>query len=211
MTPIQITKATDLSSGARGAEEDDKAHRSMTVPVDLQKVRARLEQQGGPQVWRSLEAVAPLLRTLDNWAFVDELVAGQLCLAMAWSGHAVRAMEGNAQLRYQIPDEGAAIYIDTLAIPTHAAHPELAYRLIDFLIAPDNIVRNARATQFYAPLPSEAAALQTLIAENPLQVLSPAQRRRSYLLESLLPAQKQTLEQSWQQFKRAASQVPTTQ
>jgi len=58
MTPIQITKATDLSSGARGAEEDDKAHRSMTVPVDLQKVRARLEQQGGPQVWRSLEAVA---------------------------------------------------------------------------------------------------------------------------------------------------------
>jgi len=30
----------------------------MSVPVDLQKVRARLEQQGGPQVWRSLEAVA---------------------------------------------------------------------------------------------------------------------------------------------------------
>ncbi len=53
MTPIQITRATDGTDDA-----DPKAHRSMSVPVDLQKVRARLEQQGGPQVWRSLEAVA---------------------------------------------------------------------------------------------------------------------------------------------------------
>ncbi len=30
----------------------------MTVPLDIQAVRARLEQQGGPQVWRSLESVA---------------------------------------------------------------------------------------------------------------------------------------------------------
>ncbi|MDP3717651.1 MAG: TAT-variant-translocated molybdopterin oxidoreductase [Acidobacteriota bacterium] len=30
----------------------------MSAPIDLQAVRARLEQKGGPQVWRSLEAVA---------------------------------------------------------------------------------------------------------------------------------------------------------
>jgi len=39
-------------------ETDPKAHRSMSAPIDIQAVRARLEQQGGPQVWRSLEAVA---------------------------------------------------------------------------------------------------------------------------------------------------------
>ena len=58
MTPITLTKATDLSSVAHSAEEDQKAHRAMSVPIDIQAVRARLEQQGGPQVWRSLEAVA---------------------------------------------------------------------------------------------------------------------------------------------------------
>ncbi len=58
MTPITLTKATGLSSVAHSAEEDQKAHRSMSVPIDIQAVRARLEQQGGPQVWRSLEAVA---------------------------------------------------------------------------------------------------------------------------------------------------------
>ena len=39
-------------------DTDQKAHRTMSVPLDIQAVRARLEQQGGPQVWRSLEAVA---------------------------------------------------------------------------------------------------------------------------------------------------------
>ncbi len=39
-------------------ETDPKAHRSRSVPIDIQAVRARLEQQDGPQVWKSLEAVA---------------------------------------------------------------------------------------------------------------------------------------------------------
>lgn len=173
----------------------------------------RLSASGNRQIARSVQTLVPLapqLRALDNWEHIDALAAGRLCLAMTWSGHALKAMQNNPQLTYRIPQEGSAIYIDTLAIPSNASQPELAYRLIDFLIAPDNIVRSARATKFYAPLPSEAAALQTLIEENPLQVLSPAQRRRSYLLESLLPAQKQTLEQSWQQLKSAANQVQST-
>ena len=39
-------------------ERDQKAHRSMSSPIDIQAVRARLAQPGGPQVWSSLEAVA---------------------------------------------------------------------------------------------------------------------------------------------------------
>lgn len=164
----------------------------------------RLSASSDRQILRQmqkLEPIAPMLRTLDNWAFVDELIAGRLCLAMAWSGHAVRAMEGNPRLRYQIPDEGAAITIDTLAIPTHAAHPELAYRLIDFLIDPPVAVRNARATCFYAPLPSASPIMQAFAAEHPAQVLTAEQRRRSYLLESLAPSQKQLLDQAWARIR----------
>lgn len=152
---------------------------------------------------RNLEAVAPLLHSLDNWAFVDELIAGRLCLAMAWSGHAVMAMKGNPQLRYSIPDEGAALYIDTLAIPSNTPHPELAYRLIDFLIAPPSAIRNARATGFYAPLPNDSKLLQAFAQEHPAQVLTTEQRRRSYLLDSLSSEQKQVLEQAWARVKAA--------
>ncbi len=62
------TRATDLSAVARSAKvegtepifmdsADHKAHRTKSTPIDLQAVRAKL-QQGGPQVWRSLDEVA---------------------------------------------------------------------------------------------------------------------------------------------------------
>lgn len=170
----------------------------------------RLAASSNRQIQRSVQRLTPLaaqLRNLDNWPHIEALASGQLCLAMTWSGHALKAMQRNPRLTYRIPREGALIYIDTLAIPSNASHPELAYQLIDFLIAPANAVRNARTTQFYAPLPSDAAELQTLIQHSPLQVLSAEQRRSSYLLESLLPAQKHAVEQAWKGFRDAAPKL----
>lgn len=197
--PEQAAQLSNCGLGLLDAAEETS---SLLLNYRGRRLSASSDRQIVRQL-RSLEPVAPLLRTLDNWAFVDELIAGRLCLAMAWSGHAVRAMEGNAQLRYQIPDEGAAIYIDTLAIPTHAANPQLAYRLIDFLIAPPVAIRNARATRFYPPLPSTAPAMQSFAAEHPAQVLTAEQRRRSYLLESLPPRQKQVLDDAWARVRAA--------
>ncbi len=36
----------------------EKDHRTKSTPIDLQAVRAKLQQDGGPQVWRSLDEVA---------------------------------------------------------------------------------------------------------------------------------------------------------
>lgn len=150
---------------------------------------------------RSLQPVAKQLRSFDNWRFIDEMVANRLCVSMSWSGHAILAKEKNPELRYVIPVEGAAIYIDTLAIPANAPHQELAYQFIDFLLQPDNAIRNARATRFYAPLPSSSPQMQALSKSSPDQLLSTEQRRRSYLLENLEPNQRASLNQAWQQFR----------
>ena len=64
MTPIKITRAADHTNNTDPSLVPDPGSRtpvefrSMSVPVDIQAVRARLEQQGGPQVWHSLESVA---------------------------------------------------------------------------------------------------------------------------------------------------------
>lgn len=197
---FEADQAAQLSSCGLGLLDAAEETSSLLLNYRGRRLSASSDRQLLRQM-QKLEPIAPMLRSLDNWAFVDELIAGRLCLAMAWSGHAVRAMEGNAQLRYQIPDEGAAIYIDTLAIPSHAANPQLAYRLIDFLIDPPVAIRNARATRFYAPLPSSAPAMQSFAGEHPAQVLTAEQRRRSYLLESLTPSQKQLLDQAWARIR----------
>ncbi|OLU15178.1 polyamine ABC transporter substrate-binding protein [Pseudomonas sp. PA1(2017)] len=158
------------------------------------------------QISKALQPLAslmPKLAELNNWAYIDALAAGRLCIAMSWSGHALMAIEKNPALSYLIPDEGAAMYIDTLAIPANAPNPELAYRFIDFMITPENAVRNARATRFYAPLPSDSALMQRFANEHPMQVMNATQRRGSYLLESLSDAQKAALDGAWQKLKAA--------
>lgn len=149
----------------------------------------------------TLKAVVPFVHTMNNWDFVDDLVNGKLCVAMAWSGHAVRAMQGNPTLIYTIPDEGAAIFIDTLAIPIDAENPQLAYRLLDFLIDPPIALRNALNSHFYAPLPNETPAMQAFAKAHPAQVLTTDQRRRSYLLESVPASQRKTLDEAWLNLK----------
>lgn len=150
-----------------------------------------------------LEPLMPRFAELNNWSYIDALATGRLCLAMSWSGHALMAIEKNPALSYLIPDEGVAMYIDTLAIPANAPSPALAYRFIDFMIAPENAVRNARATRFYAPLPSDSPIMQGFAKAHPMQVMSATQRRGSYLLESLSDAQKVALQGTWQKLKAA--------
>ncbi len=151
-----------------------------------------------------LEPLMPKFAELNNWAYIDALAQGKLCLAMSWSGHALRAIERNSALSYVIPDEGAAMYIDTLAIPANAPNPELAYRFIDFLITPQNAIRNAQATHFYPPLPSDSPAMLQFAADYPLQVMNAKQRRASYLLESLSAAQKSALDSTWQKLRASS-------
>ncbi|MGP0171397.1 extracellular solute-binding protein [Pseudomonas sp. NCHU5208] len=154
------------------------------------------DRQLGKQL-ETLKPVMPLVQQMNNWDFVDGLVDGRLCLAMAWSGHAVRAMQGNPKLTYSIPEEGAAIIVDTLAIPSDAANPKLAYRLIDFLISPPVAIRNALNSHFYPPLPNDTQTMQAFAKANPGQVLTTDQRRRSYLLETVPAAQRKTLDEAW--------------
>ncbi|MFP6851047.1 MAG: extracellular solute-binding protein [Pseudomonas sp.] len=167
--------------------------------------RGRSLARNGPRhIERQMQ---PLLRLaaqqhgMDNERYIDDLADGRLCVAMAWVGHAMTAAKKNPALRFQIPDEGAMVFIDSLAIPSNAANPELAYRFIDYMLAPKYAVLNARATQFYSPLPSSSAEMQALAKELPMQVLTPDERRRVYVLERLNGDQKAALDRFWAQLK----------
>lgn len=171
--------------------------------------RGRSLQRYGPrQIERNLQALhnsVGKLKSFENERYIQDLADGKLCVAMAWNGHALQAASKNAALQFQIPQEGSAAYIDSLAIPGNAPHPELAYRFIDFLLEPGNSVRNARVTQFYSSLISTNTELQGLAKEQPMQVLSAGDRRRIYMLESLSNEQKKALDQAWARLKTARS------
>ncbi|AYC32378.1 extracellular solute-binding protein [Pseudomonas cavernae] len=157
---------------------------------------------------RSLLELGRRTRSLDNERYIEDLSSGRLCVAMAWVGHALTAAKANPSLQFLIPQEGALVFIDSLAIPANAPHPELAYRFIDYLLQPENSVRNSLATQFYSPLSSGAPELVKLAKEQPMLVPDQRERRRLYFLEKLSVEQKQAVDRLWQGVKQSRTAVP---
>lgn len=89
-----------------------------------------------------LLAVKPYVRHFKTGAIINEMAAGDLCLALGWSGDAFiaadRAREAKAgvEVRYAIPREGTEIYFDVMTIPADAPHPEAAHAFVNYLLTP---------------------------------------------------------------------------
>ncbi len=97
----------------------------------------------------------PYLAKYDSEAFEDSLAAGETVIAHGWSGEIAIAKTQNPDIEYVLPQEGAVIWTDNLAIPKTSKNKKLAERFIDFLLKPDI---SAMITNFtYYASPNETA------------------------------------------------------
>jgi spermidine/putrescine transport system substrate-binding protein len=103
-----------------------------------------------------LNAMQPRYATDDE--VKDALVAGTVSAAMCYSGDAAVAAEENPNIDFFIPDEGATIWVDCLAICRDSQHPELAHRFLDFFLRPEIAAQNAKTIN-YPPANLAAEAL----------------------------------------------------
>lgn len=98
-------------------------------------------------------AVRPYIRMFSS-DYVDELVSGEICLGLNWSGDTLYA-RGRAlserkpfDIGYRLPREGALMFLDTMAIPADARHVKNAHLFIDYLLRADMAARNSNFTGF---------------------------------------------------------------
>ncbi|MBN9673563.1 extracellular solute-binding protein [Roseibium aggregatum] len=98
-----------------------------------------------------LEALAENVRYFNNQKANIDLVSGDICVAVLYSGDAgiaqARAMEveNGPEIVYAIPKEGTLLWIDLMAIPADSARIDEAYRFIDYMLRPEVI---AEVTNF---------------------------------------------------------------
>lgn len=93
----------------------------------------------------------------DN--FNQTLASEEIVLAQAWSGGAALARDENENIAYVIPEEGGAIWMDTLAIPADAPHPYTAEIFINYLLDAEIGAQLTNYTYYFTP---NAAAEQLL-------------------------------------------------
>ncbi len=103
-----------------------------------------------------------ILRAYDS-SPARALVAGETHIAQIDSGDLMRAQKEKPSLRYVIPDEGAALWVDYVAVPAASAQSELATRFIEFLLDPEIAALNANFLRYATP--NQAALDRGLVVD----------------------------------------------
>ena len=98
------------------------------------------------------------IATFDSDQYDENLVNGEVAVAHGYSGNMIVAI-GEAddpdEFAYILPEEGATLWIDNMAIPEVSAAPCTAHAFIDFLLDAEN---GAQLTNWnYYGSPNEAA------------------------------------------------------
>jgi putrescine transport system substrate-binding protein len=102
-----------------------------------------------------LKSVRPHIQKFHSSEYINALANGDICLAVGYSGDVLQARDraaeaaNNVNIEYSIPKEGAVMWLDGMAIPADAPHPEEAHAFIDFMLRPEIAARNSNYI-FYA-------------------------------------------------------------
>lgn len=117
--------------------------------------------------------VRPNIRQFHGSSHVAGLAAGDLCVAMGYSGEMLlatnRAKEaGNSfVIAYRLPKEGNLVWFDTLAIPSDAPNREGAHAFINYLMKPEVAAAVANETGFATANKAALALVDKTISSNP--------------------------------------------
>jgi len=96
-----------------------------------------------------------------NSSPIDAMANGDVCAAMMFSGDAYTAKrraeeaKNDVKVQYLISDRGAEMWMDVMAIPKDAPHPDNAHKFLDYIMRPD-VVADISNTVYYAN-PNKAA------------------------------------------------------
>ena len=96
---------------------------------------------------------APCVRGYYGNEYADDLANGSLAITMAWSGDVFQLQFDNPDLQFVVPDEGAILWTDNMAIPKGAEHPNAALAMMDYLYDPEVAAQVAEWVNYITPVP----------------------------------------------------------
>ena len=93
----------------------------------------------------------PLIKLFDSDSPKTALLDGDADIGIVWSGEAALLFDEHPKYDYVLPVEGTHRFIDSLAIPRGAPHPELALEFIDYVLRPEVSVLISREFPYTNP------------------------------------------------------------
>jgi spermidine/putrescine transport system substrate-binding protein len=115
-----------------------------------------------------------VIKGVNGNEYVNDLAAGNLAAAFAWSGDVAQIAESNPNIRFSVPESGGTLWADNFMIPNTTQKQKLATEFINFFYDPHNAAVLAAYIQYISPVEGVAAELTKLggkaakLVDNPL-------------------------------------------
>src|SRR5215470_13411444 len=139
--------------------------------------------------------------------YIDDMANGEICLALGWNGdfliagdRAAEAKNGN-EIEYRIPKEGTQLWIDNLAIPADAPHPENALLFINYLMEPKVAAAGANFVNYATPNEAALPFIKPELRNNPNVYPPPEVMAKLFPDKVATPAVERLHTRTWTRIK----------
>jgi putrescine transport system substrate-binding protein len=126
------------------------------IPAALKYLGLNPDSQQPAEIERAGDLLMKIrgnVKKFHSSEYINALATGEICLVVGWSGdifqaksRAKEAAEKTGRplidIDYALPEEGALMWFDSIAIPKDAEHVDEAHAFIDFLMRPEIAARN---------------------------------------------------------------------
>lgn len=136
-----------------------------------------------------LKTIRPYVRQFSSSGYIDELAAGDLCMVYGFSGDVMISADRARQAKksyaidYYIPQGGAPVWFDTMAIPKSANNVKEAHAFINYIETPE-VHAAITNTMFYPNANKEAREFVVKeVADNPMIYPSPEVSKTLFVIK----------------------------
>ncbi len=154
-----------------------------------------------------LEKIRPYVTDFNSSAYINALADGDACLAVGWSGDILQARDraeeaGNGvNVAYAIPEEGALMWFDMLAIPKDAPHPENALTFVNYMMDPEVIAKASNYVYYANGNQASQPLLNEDVVGDPAIYPSAEARENLYVTSPYGPREQRVVTRLWTKIK----------
>ena len=159
------------------------------------------------EAYELLLKVRPYIKYFHSSKYINDLANGEICLVFGWSGDILQAGDrarevGNKiKIAYQIPQEGAQMWVDMMAIPKDAPNPENAHLFLNFILQPEMMARISNKVKFANANEKSKDFIVREILDNPTIYPNEETMKKLFIAEIANPRVDRMMTRQWINIK----------
>ncbi|WP_025917714.1 polyamine ABC transporter substrate-binding protein [Herminiimonas sp. CN] len=154
-----------------------------------------------------LKKIRPYVTLFSSSSYINDMANGSICLVFGYSGdiniarqRAIDAKKG-VNLQALIPKTGSTLFVDTMAIPKDAPHPENALKFINYAMRPEVAASLTNKLSYANPNLASLKFVKKEIANNKTVFLSSDDMKKMVAPDAVSNDIRRIITRTYTQFK----------